>query len=78
MLISTTCNLEMFELHNDARFQQYCTDNDITVFAFSSQEGVYCNFAKVTRNQALESMSNTDDISKKTVVAILTSHGFSS
>jgi superfamily II DNA or RNA helicase len=61
MLISTTGNLEMFELHNDVRFQQYCTDHDITVFAFSSQEGVYCNFSKVPRNQALRYMNEMPD-----------------
>jgi hypothetical protein len=61
MLISTTGNLEMFELHNDDRFQSYCIENDIKVFAFSSQEGVYCNFVKVPRNQALESMNAMSD-----------------
>jgi len=61
MLISTTGNLEMFELHNDIRFQQYCTDHDITVFAFSAQAGVYCNFAKVPRNQALRAMNEMPD-----------------
>lgn len=61
MLISTTGNLEMFELHNDPRFQEYCTTNEITVFAFSSQEGVFVNFAKCSRSQALQSMNEMPD-----------------
>ncbi len=61
MLISTTGNLEMFELHNDPRFQEYCTTNEITVFAFSSQEGVFCNFTKCSRSTALKLMNEMPD-----------------
>lgn len=61
LLITTTGNLEMFQLHNDIEFQNYCISNDVTVFAFSSQEGVYCNFAKVSRSEALSAMNAMPD-----------------
>lgn len=61
MLISTTGNLEMFELHNDPRFKEYCISNEIAVFAFSSQEGVYCNFTKCSRSNALKLMNEMPD-----------------
>ena len=62
MLITTTGNLEMFELHNDEAFKAYCQANNIKTFAFSSQEGVFYNFEKVARSVALEEMGKmTDD-----------------
>lgn len=61
MLITTTGNLEMFELHNDATFKEYCLLNNIKVFAFSSQEGVFYNFDKVNRSLALEEMGKMSD-----------------
>ena len=62
LLITTTGNLEMFELHNDVAFKAYCQANNIKTFAFSSQEGVFYNFEKVARSVALEEMGKmTDD-----------------
>ena len=61
MLISTTGNLEMFELHNDEAFKTYCRVNNIKVFAFSSQEGVFYNFEKVARSVALDEMGKMAD-----------------
>lgn len=61
LLITTTGNLEMFELHNDTNFQNHCQSNNIQVFAFSSKEGVYHNFNPVSRANALESMSLLTD-----------------
>jgi superfamily II DNA or RNA helicase len=61
MLITTTGNLEMFELHNDEAFKVYCQTNNIKTFAFSSQEGVFYNFEKVARSTALDEMSKMSD-----------------
>lgn len=61
LLITTTGNLEMFELHNDVAFKDYCQANHIKTFAFSSQEGVFYNFEKVARSVALEEMSKMTD-----------------
>lgn len=61
LLITTTGNLEMFELHNDVAFKDYCQANHIKTFAFSSQEGVFYNFEKVARSVALDEMSKMAD-----------------
>lgn len=61
MMITTTGNLEMFELYNDITFKEYCQSNNIKTFAFSSQEGVYFNFDKVARSLALEEMGKMYD-----------------
>ncbi len=61
LLITTTGNLEMFELYNEETFKEYCHNNKIKTFAFSSQEGVFFNFEKINRNQALEEMRRMAD-----------------
>jgi hypothetical protein len=61
LLITTTGNLEMFELHNDIGFQTYCRENKIKIFAFSSSEGVFYNFDKVNRSLALDEMGKMSD-----------------
>lgn len=61
LLVSTTGNLQMFNLHNHIEFRTYCKEHNINVFAFSSSEGVFYNFEKVSRTQALENMNNMAD-----------------
>ena len=59
LLITTTGNLEMFQLHNNEAFKEFC--KDIKVFAFSSQEGVFYNFESIGRSDALEKMNALAD-----------------
>ena len=61
LLITTTGNLEMFQLHSAQYFQSYCNENQIKVFAFSSQEGVFYNFMPISRSEALEKMNELKD-----------------
>lgn len=60
LLVTTTGNKEMFELHNDPVFRDYCKENNITVFAFSSAEGIYHDFLPITRNEALDGMAKLE------------------
>ena len=59
LLITTTGNLEMFQLHNNETFKAFC--KDIKVFAFSSQEGIFFNFSPIGRSEALEKMNELKD-----------------
>jgi len=61
LLITTTGNLEMFELHDDEKFQQYCQGENINVFAFSSERGSFMNFKSVSREEAMRRMRDMDD-----------------
>ena len=64
MIVSTTGTEELFQLHNDAYFQEYCISNNIDVYAFSSQEGYHHNFEEKSRNylfQEMEQLKNQDE-----------------
>jgi superfamily II DNA or RNA helicase len=61
LLISSTGNLEMFAVHDDERFRQYCTENNIKIFAFSSEKGNRMNFEECSRSVALEAMNAMGD-----------------
>lgn len=61
LLITTTGNLEMFELHNSKIFQEFCEQNEVRVFAFSSEHGCYMNFQSVSREEAMRQMRDLRD-----------------
>lgn len=61
LLITTTGNKEMMELHNDKEFQDHCLKNNIQVFAFSSEHGSYHNFVKNDRQAVIAKMQALPD-----------------
>lgn len=63
MIISTSGTEELFQLHDDIGFQEYCKTNNIDVYAFSSQEGYHHNFEEKTRDHLFDEMEllNTQD-----------------
>jgi hypothetical protein len=61
LLITTTGNKEMFELHDDLKFQQHCQEENIKVFAYSSERGSFANFQPVSREEAMRNMQALGD-----------------
>ena len=61
LLISTSGNKELFNLHDCNEFREWCTTNNIDVYAFSAKYGYYKNFKKVSRQSLLSDMQRSDD-----------------
>ena len=61
LLITTTGNDQLFNIHKSEEFQSFCAENNIKVIAFSSSDdidrGYFLNFSQCNRNKAFEHMS---------------------
>jgi superfamily II DNA or RNA helicase len=56
LLITTTGNKELFELHDDDDFRSFCVQNNIKTFAYSSEFGAFVNFEPKSRYDAMKIM----------------------
>jgi len=61
VIVTTTGSMEMMELHNDAKFQEFCVSDGIRVFAFSSEYGSFVDFKKTSRDAAMKEMRSLPD-----------------
>ena len=61
LLITTTGNKELMELHNDPQFQEFCRTNGVRVFAFSAEHGAFVDFIKTDREAAMTQMRALPD-----------------
>ena len=61
LLITTTGNKEMMELHTDPLFQEFCRTNGVRVFAFSAEHGAFADFCKIDREAAMTAMRAMPD-----------------
>jgi superfamily II DNA or RNA helicase len=61
LLITTTGNLEMVELISDKSFIEFCTNNSINMFSYSSEYGCRYNFQKNARNFVMDKMQSLPD-----------------
>lgn len=61
LLITTSGNVELKELIEDSNFINFCMENNINVFSFSSEQGCTYNFQKYPRNSVMEIMQNLSD-----------------
>jgi hypothetical protein len=61
LLITTTGNLELFELHDDERFRSYCKEQGIKVFAYSSERGSFMGFEPKSRDESMQAMRDLGD-----------------
>lgn len=61
LLITTTGNKEMMELHNDQNFRDYCSQKSFKVFAYSSELGSFYNFKPHSRDECMTWMRELRD-----------------
>lgn len=61
LLLTTTGNLEMFDLHDDEHFREFCQERHIKVFAYSSERGSFVNFQPTSREAAMQAMRGMGD-----------------
>lgn len=70
LLVTTTGNKELMELHADPLFQQYCRDEGIQTFAYSSEYGAFHNFENKDRQAAVAAMQGLNDSSDAIIMHI--------
>lgn len=61
MLVTVNGLHELHTIHNNQDFQDFCTDNKIKTFAFSSDEGEFYNFKTISRQNALDKMNEMNN-----------------
>lgn len=61
LLVSTTGNKELFEIHDDPDFRTHVTREGIDVFAFSSDKGCFVNFVTQPRAEVVRRMRGLPD-----------------
>jgi superfamily II DNA or RNA helicase len=55
---------ELHTIHDNEMFQDFCRENKIKCFSFSSDEGEHYNFKSISRQNALDKMSEMNDSEK--------------
>lgn len=61
LLVTANGLPQIHSIHESEQFQQWCKDNNVHVYIFTSDKGEFVNFEEHGRQQAMEKMKKLDD-----------------